>query len=198
MILSSRGGGLEVFGLAGMVGAPDTGRGRLTGPAPPLLWAFGGIHKERTGAEVAHMRSTEAGSHEEGATSKGRGASLPARRETLIKEADLQVRAIMRMEAWKRIAYSLVAVGSLLAYWQAYRDGPAWALVVGVAVLVVSVLVSLILYLVVNRAKMNVRAIMRAAGVDIDTPRSKRDAQEGEGDAGGTGEVDGDTQPPAR
>lgn len=150
------------------------------------------------------MRSTEAGSHEEGATSKGRGASLPARREALIKEADLQVRAIMRMEAWKRITYSLVAVGALLAYWQAYRDGPAWALVVGVAVLVVSVLASLILYLVVNRAKMNVRAIMRAAGVDIDTPRSKRDAREGEGDAGGagdadgTGEVDGDTQPPAR
>ena len=93
------------------------------------------------------MRSTEAGSHEKGATSKGRGASLPARRETLIKEADLQVRAIMRMEAWKRITYSLVAVGALLAYWQAYRDGPAWALVVGVAVLVVSVLASLILYL---------------------------------------------------
>ena len=150
------------------------------------------------------MRSTEAGSHEKGATSKGRGASLPARRETLSKEADRQVRAIMRMEAWKRIAYSLVAVGALLAYWQAYRDGPAWALVVGVAVLVVSVLASLILYLVVNRAKMNVRAIMRAAGVDIDTPCSKRDAREGEGDAGGTGdvdgtgEVDGDTQPPAR
>ena len=178
----------------------DTGRGRLTGPAPLLLRAFGGIHKERTGAEVAHMRSTEAGSHEEGATSKGRGASLPARREALIKEADLQVRAIMRMEAWKRIAYSLVAVGALLAYWQAYRDGPAWALVVGVAVLIVSVLAGLILYLVVNRAKMNVRAIMRAAGVDIDTPRSKRDAREGEGagDADGTGEVDGDTQPPAR
>ena len=143
------------------------------------------------------MRSTEAGSHEEGATSKGRGASLPARREALIKEADLQVRAIMRMEAWKRITYSLVAVGALLAYWQAYRDGPAWALVVGVAVLVVSVL---ILYLVVNRAKMNVRAIMRAAGVDIGTPRSKRDAREGEGagDAGGAGDADGDTQPPAR
>lgn len=154
----------------------------------------------RTEAVVAHMRSTEAGSHEEGVASKGRGASLPARREALIKEADLQVRAIMRMEAWKRITYSLVAVGALLAYWQAYRDGPAWALVVGVAVLVVSVLAGLILCLVVNRAKMNVRAIMRAAGVDIDTPRSKRDVREGDGtgDAGGTDDADGGSQSTSR
>ena len=135
----------------------------------------------RRGAEVAHMRGTEAGSHEGGVAPKGRDASSPVRREALIKEADLQVRAIMRMEAWKRIAYSLVAVGALLAYWKAYRDGPAWAMVAGVAILVVSVLAGLILYLVVNRAKMNVRAIMRAAGVDISAPRAKRDAREGEG-----------------
>lgn len=125
-------------------------------------------------AKVAYMRGAGAGSHEEGGVVAERGASSPVRNEALVKEADLQVRAIMRMEAWKRIAYSLLAVGALLAYWQTYRDGPLWALVVGIVIFAVSALVGLILYLVVNRAKMNVRAIMRAAGIDISRSRPRQ------------------------
>lgn len=93
-----------------------------------------------------------------------------AKRSELIAEADLQTRAIMRMEVWKRIAYSLIAVGALLAYWNTYQGGPFWSLVVGIIVMVVSVLTGLMLYLVVERAKANVRAMMRSIGVDITAP----------------------------
>lgn len=94
----------------------------------------------------------------------------PAQRSELIAEADMQTRAIMRMEVWKRIAYSLIAVGALLAYWNTYQGGPFWSLVVGIIVMVVSVLTGLMLYLVVERAKANVRAMMRSIGVDITAP----------------------------
>ena len=93
-----------------------------------------------------------------------------AKRSELIAEADLQTRAIMRMEVWKRIAYSLIAVGALLAYWNTYQGGPSWSLVVGIIVMVVSVLTGLMLYLVVERAKANVRAMMRSIGVDVTAP----------------------------
>ena len=50
-------------------------------------------------------------------TTTDRKAQTARERDALIAEADLQTRAIMRLSAWKRIAYSLLAVGALMAYW---------------------------------------------------------------------------------
>ncbi|OFK23682.1 hypothetical protein [Olsenella sp. HMSC062G07] len=94
----------------------------------------------------------------------------PERREALIREADVQTRAIMNLEVWKRIAYSLLAVGALLAYWNIYQGGPAWALVVGMSTFVLSALASVMLYMVVERGKANVRTMMMAAGVSLERP----------------------------
>ncbi|WP_058270669.1 hypothetical protein [Olsenella massiliensis] len=94
----------------------------------------------------------------------------PERREALIREADVQTRAIMNLEVWKRIAYSLLAVGALLAYWNIYQGGPAWALIVGIGTFVLSALASVMLYMVVERGKANVRTMMTAAGVSLERP----------------------------
>ncbi|EUB30533.1 hypothetical protein [Olsenella uli] len=105
-------------------------------------------------------------------TTTDRKAQTARERDALIAEADLQTRAIMRLSAWKRIAYSLLAVGALMAYWNIYQEGPFWALVVGIVTFIASVFASVMLYMVVERAKANVRAMMSAAGIDMgDAPK---------------------------
>lgn len=113
-----------------------------------------------------------------------RESATSKERDEVIVEADMQTRAIMRLEVWKRIAYSLIAVGALLAYWNTYQGGPFWSLVVGIAVMVLSAIVAITLYLVVERGKANVRAMMRSIGVDITTP-IKRPGKEHEGSSSG-------------
>lgn len=105
-------------------------------------------------------------------TTTDRKAQTARERDALIAEADLQTRAIMRLSAWKRIAYSLLAVGALMAYWNIYQEGPFWALVAGIVTFVASVFASVMLHMVVERAKANVRAMMSAAGIDMgDAPK---------------------------
>ena len=68
----------------------------------------------------------------------------------------MQTRAIMRLEVWKRLSYSMIAVGVLLGYWNLEAGGPDWAFPLASVLLVVFGLMSIVLYLGVARAKENV------------------------------------------
>lgn len=89
-------------------------------------------------------------------------------RDDLIREAKLQTDAIQRLNVWLRIGYSLVAVGFIVGYWGFYGEGGAGFGALGVAVLAIGAIMSAVLKVGTTNAKRNVRAIMAAAGVDLD------------------------------
>lgn len=89
-------------------------------------------------------------------------------REDLVREAQLQTRAIQRLYVYLRIGYSLDAIGFLLAYWSFYGGGPAWAGPVGIICLVVGVPVSILFKLGTMGARRNVAHILKAANVELD------------------------------
>ena len=101
-------------------------------------------------------------------TTEKSGDQPSSRREALVREADMQTRAIMRLEVWKRLSYSMIAVGVLLGYWNLEAGGPDWAFPLAIVLLVVLGLTSVVLYLGVSRAKENVKHILDAADVDLD------------------------------
>ncbi|MEE1043976.1 MAG: hypothetical protein U0L51_00635 [Olegusella sp.] len=96
-------------------------------------------------------------------------AASKAEREQLIAEADRQTQAIMRLEVYKRLAYTGVVAGALLIYWENYLKGAAWFVPAGIALLAVCGFASVILTVGIGNAKKNVKAIMVAAGVDLDS-----------------------------
>ena len=89
-------------------------------------------------------------------------------RDDLIREAKLQTDAIQRLNVWLRIGYSLLAVGFILGYWGFYGGGGTGFGALGIVVLVIGALLSLVLKVGTTNAKKNVKAIMAAAGVDLD------------------------------
>lgn len=100
-------------------------------------------------------------------------------RQDIIKEAQLQSAALARLGTWRRLAYSLVAIGFILGLWGS-NDGVTAAIVAAVACLVLGVPSSVVLTIGVNRGKENVRNMLSAAGIDVGellAPRSKRDAE---------------------
>lgn len=112
-----------------------------------------------------------------GGKAQGAGAKpqmSEAEREALIKEAHDQTAAILRLEVYKRLGYSAVAVGVLLGYWNMWGGGPGWAMPVGIVLLVLGALASFILYTGISNAKRNVRAILTAAGVDPNLPKREK------------------------
>lgn len=92
-----------------------------------------------------------------------------AERRNLIIEADRQTQAVMRLEVYKRLSYTGVAAAALLIYWQVYLSGPAWFLGLGIVLLVLCGIAALILTAGITNAKKNIKAIMAAAGVDLDS-----------------------------
>ncbi len=94
-------------------------------------------------------------------------------REDLVREAKLQTDAIQRLNVWLRLGYSLVAAGFIVGYWGFYGGGGTGFGVLGVALLVVGAVVSVVLKVGTTNAKRNVRAILDAAGVDLDAPAKK-------------------------
>ena len=95
-----------------------------------------------------------------------------SKREALLTEAKLQTKAIQRLEVWKRLAYSLLAVGFLLGYWGFENGGPEWWGPAGVVLAILSAIASFILWTGTNNAKKNVKRILEAAGVDLDEKKS--------------------------
>lgn len=95
-------------------------------------------------------------------------ASRRLSRDELVAEADMQTRAIGRLMVWQRLGYSAIALGVLLGWWGFYGSSTVALGVVGVVLLAIGVAVSLVLHRGIKNAKLNVRALMRAAGVDVD------------------------------
>ncbi len=107
-----------------------------------------------------------------------RGGRVPAR-DALLREAELQTQAIMRLETWKRLAYSGLAVGAILVGWGFYGAGDRRAGVAGIALLVLSVPASVVLHLGIRNAKRNVDRMIEAyesehGKVPIDPKSSSR------------------------
>lgn len=94
-------------------------------------------------------------------------------REQLIDEANKETLAIQRLMIWQRLGYSAVALGFLLGWWGLCGSGPFAVGVIGVIALVLGVIVSVILYTGISNGRKNVRALMEAAGVDMDVDTSK-------------------------
>lgn len=97
--------------------------------------------------------------------------------EDLVREAKLQTDAIQRLNVWLRIGYSLLAAGFILGYWGFYGGGGTGFGVLGVVLLVLGAVVSVVLKVGTTNAKRNVRALLAAAGVDLDAPAG--DARKG-------------------
>ena len=102
-------------------------------------------------------------------------------REDLVREAKLQTDAIQRLNVWLRLGYSLLAVGFLVGYWGFYGGGGAGFGVLGVALLVGGAVMSVVLKVGTTNAKKNVRAILDAAGVDLDARDKKGERAEKNG-----------------
>ena len=99
------------------------------------------------------------------------------KRHALIREADRQTQAIMRLEVYKRIGYSVVAVGALMVYARVWQNAAMWVLVLGIALMVLGALFSAVLYKGIKNGKKNVRHILEAAGVDPDAVRTRKSAK---------------------
>lgn len=106
-------------------------------------------------------------------------------REDLIREAKLQTDAIQRLSVWLRLGYSLIAVGFILGWWGFYGEGGTGFGVLGVVLLVIGAIASVILKVGTTNAKKNVRAILDAAGVDLERKAPGKGAEKDErGDHG--------------
>lgn len=100
--------------------------------------------------------------------------------DDFVREAKLQTDAIQRLNVWLRIGYSLLAAGFIVGYWGFYGGGGTGFGVLGVVVLVLGVAVSVVLKVGTTNAKKNVRAILDAAGVDLDAKKGSRAKKNGE------------------
>lgn len=103
-------------------------------------------------------------------------------KDDLIREAQLQTKAIQRLYVFLRAGYSLCAIGFLLGWWGFYGSGPEIAGPVGVVCLVLGVPVSALFKLGTIGARRNVSRILRAANVELDEnglPKKAEGKEEG-------------------
>lgn len=97
-------------------------------------------------------------------------------RQDIMKEARMQSAAIARLDTWKRLAYSLAGIGVILVVW-GYGASVTAGLVAGVICLVLGIPASAVLTVGVNHAKVNVKNMLNAAGIDVQEllkPRGKK------------------------
>lgn len=88
-------------------------------------------------------------------------------RGDIIKEAKLQTDAVQRLGVWLRLAYSLVAIGFIVGIW-ASQAGSTAGIVGSVICLVVGAPCAVLLKLGTTRARRNIKAMLAAAGVDLE------------------------------
>lgn len=101
-------------------------------------------------------------------------------RRDILKEASLQSAALARLGVWKRLAYSVTAVGFIVGFW-AMGAAVGWGVPVAVALIVAGGFASLVLTVGTSRGKRNVESMLTAAGVDVDDlmrPRGKKDVDD--------------------
>lgn len=119
---------------------------------PPfcMMWAYA----SRLGEQMAKKRQDAARRRRERAqrSAAGRGET----NDPLLREAELQTQAIMRLDVYKRIAYSLVAIGAVLVGVGFFGGlGTTWG-VVGIVLLVVGIPASAVLYVGTKHGRQNV------------------------------------------
>lgn len=98
--------------------------------------------------------------------------------QDILKEASMQSAALARLGVWKRLAYSLVAIGFIVGMW-GMNASLTPALVAGVICLVLGGFASVVLTVGTSRGKKNVEAMLESAGIDVDELlklRKKEDA----------------------
>lgn len=97
-------------------------------------------------------------------------------RQDIMREAQMQSAAIARLDTWKRLAFSLTAVGAILVIW-GHGSSIMPGMVAGIICLVLGIPASVVLAVGVKHAKVNVKNMLNAAGVDVQEllrPRGKR------------------------
>lgn len=80
--------------------------------------------------------------------------------DPLLKEAQDQTRALMRLQAYKRLAYSLVAIGVILVWWGLVGGSSKAAGIAGVVLVAIGVPSSAVLYVGIKHGKQNVENML--------------------------------------
>lgn len=80
--------------------------------------------------------------------------------DPLLKEAQDQTRALMRLQAYKRLAYSLVAIGVILVWWGLVGGSSRAAGIAGVVLVAIGVPSSAVLYVGIKHGKQNVENML--------------------------------------
>ena len=80
--------------------------------------------------------------------------------DPLLKEAQDQTRALMRLQAYKRLAYSLVAIGVILVWWGFVGGSSRAAGIAGVVLVAIGVPSSAVLYVGIKHGKQNVENML--------------------------------------
>ena len=80
--------------------------------------------------------------------------------DPLLKEAQDQTRALMRLQAYKRLAYSLVAIGVILVWWSLVGGSSRVAGIAGVVLVAIGAPSSAVLYVGIKHGKQNVENML--------------------------------------
>lgn len=80
--------------------------------------------------------------------------------DPLLKEAQDQTRALMRLQAYKRLAYSLVAIGVILVWWGLVGGSSKVAGIAGVVLVAIGAPSSAVLYVGIKHGKQNVENML--------------------------------------
>lgn len=84
----------------------------------------------------------------------------PEPKDPMLQEAELQTKAIMRLDVYKRIAYSLVALGAILVGVGFFGGLGTTAGIVGIVLLVIGIPCSVVLYIGTKHGRQNVENII--------------------------------------
>lgn len=98
-------------------------------------------------------------------------------RQDILREASLQSAALARLGVWKRLAYSVVAIGFIIGLWATNTD-TGWGIPLAVVLIVAGGFASIVLTVGTSRGRRNVENMLTTAGIDVDEllqPRSKKD-----------------------
>ena len=86
--------------------------------------------------------------------------------QDIIKEAQMQSAAIARLDTWKRLAFSLTAVGAILVIW-GHGSSIMPGMVAGIICLVLGIPASAVLTVGVNHAKVNSTGVEADVKLDL-------------------------------
>ena len=78
----------------------------------------------------------------------------------LVAEARAQTLALQRLQTWLRLAYAMVAIGVLVAYWGFAENGGMVAGVIGIVFGVIAIAITIVLRVGIDHGRKNVNAML--------------------------------------